>query len=226
MNTRDYKSFAPNSYYHVYNRGNGKDSIFKDDEDYLFFLSRLEENLFPSRRLEDRLQGKRLSAKTHTLYERKTLPDESFELVCYCLMPNHYHLLIKQTGDVSVAKLISKVCTGYSKYFNKKYSRVGHLFQDKFKAAKIDENDYIRWLSAYIHQNPHTAHLVRNLKEYPWSSYKEYMHPQAQGLCKTDIILGQFTNPSAYNQFLKESAEIIAEKKAAETSAGASIFLD
>ena len=149
MNTRDYKKFAPGSYYHVFNRGNGKQNIFRNEEDYWFFLSRLEENLFPSRTTpspEDGLQGK--NKKSNTPYERKVLPDESFDLLCYCLMPNHYHFLIRQNADVSIAKLISKVCTGYSKYFNKKYGRVGHLFQDKFKAVLVEDNDYLRWLSA------------------------------------------------------------------------------
>lgn len=222
MNTRDYKNFAPGAYYHVFNRGNGKQDIFHDAEDYRFFLLRLEENLFPSRAsaLEDRLQGR--SKKTHTPYERKLLPESSFELVSYCLMPNHYHLLIKQNGDISVAKLIAKVCTGYSKYFNKKYGRVGHLFQDKFKATLIDDNEYLRWLSAYIHQNPQTAKLVKELEKYPWSSYKEYMSPYNNGLCKPQIVLEQFASSAAYRKFLRESGETIAQKKAQDES----LFLD
>ena len=148
-------------------------NIFKDDQDYRVFISRLTENLFPNRKtisLEGRLQG-----KSHTPYLRKLLPDGVFSLVAYCLMPNHFHLLLKQNTELPLSKLILKVCSSYSKYFNKKYERVGALFQDRFKTECVDKNEYLLWLSSYIHLNPRIANLVKSDLDWKWSSYPEYL---------------------------------------------------
>lgn len=117
MKNRDYKQFGAGEYYHVYNRGNGKQNIFLDNDDFSFFLWRLRQNLFPS--AED--GGRRVQ-----------LPADSFSLISYCLMPNHFHFLIKQNSDIPTSKLLLKICTSYSIYFNKKYNRFGHVFQDQF----------------------------------------------------------------------------------------------
>ena len=218
MNNRDYKEFAPGSYYHVFNRGNGKQNIFLDNGDYEFFLLRLRENLFPkfSIPLKTAIKGIEGRNKSHTSYVRKLLPEDSFDLVSYCLMPNHYHFLIKQNSDISIAKLISKICTSYSKIFNKKNENVGHVFQDKFRAVLVDSNEYLVWLSAYIHNNPKTAGLVKSLLDYPWSSYHDYMGNRQDSLCKKDIILSQFKKISDYKKFVDEASELILEKKELE----------
>ena len=213
MNKRDYKQFVPGTYYHVYNRGNGKQNIFLDDEDFNFFLFRLKENLFPdfARQIIKNKDNK--DGLCNGAYRRAILPDDSFDLVCYCLMPNHYHFLIKQNGDISIGKLISKVCTSYSKYFNKKYTHVGHLFQDKFLAVPVETNEYLLWLSIYIHNNPKTARLVKNLLDYKWSSYLDYAGKQKNGLCKMDIIMSQFKNTSDYIKAVNEASEFIMKRK-------------
>ncbi|MEK9209095.1 MAG: transposase, partial [Patescibacteria group bacterium] len=114
MLTRDYKSSAPGEYYHAYNRGNAKEPVFLDDDDYRFFLLRLDQNLSSD-----------IAVNRHF----RPLPPNSFSLISYCLMPNHFHLLLRQDRDIPTSKLIGKICTSYSMYFNKKYGRVGHVFQ-------------------------------------------------------------------------------------------------
>ena len=121
MNNRDYKEFAKNEIYHVYNRGVGKMNIFKDEEDFKVFLFRLKENLFP-----EIMKRKDLPKSA---YRRKTLPPNSFDLISYCLMPNHFHLLIKQNSDISISALILKLCGGFSKYFNKNIIVLVHFFK-------------------------------------------------------------------------------------------------
>ena len=106
-NNRDYKNFLSGNYYHLYNRGNNKQHIFIDDEDKKVFLFFLAEGVFPGRN------------KTKTKRPRRLLPPGSFDVHAYCIMPNHYHLLVKQHADISIARLIQKVCTSYVKYFNK-----------------------------------------------------------------------------------------------------------
>jgi len=85
-----------------------------------------------------------------------------FKIHAFCLMPNHFHLLIEQIGDTSISKLISQICTSYSMFINKKYKRVGHVFQDKFKAVLIENNPQLMWTSAYIHMNPVKDKIVKH----------------------------------------------------------------
>lgn len=202
MKTRDYKQFAIGEHYHVYNRGVGKIDIFKDEEDYSNFIKRLKLVLG-----EAELPSKGRSIQI------KPLAKGAFSLVSFCLMPNHYHFLIRQNSEISITKLIAKVCTSYAMYFNKKYNRVGTLFQDAFKSINIDGNSYLLWLSAYIHQNPATAGLVWDLRKWKWSSYPEYVELTAGEFCQKEIILGQYIkNSGTYQKFVETSFDEIRRK--------------
>lgn len=207
MRYRDYKTFAQGNYYHVFNRGNGKDDIFLEPQDYGIFTHRLSENFFPEN--EKPKEQTSLDLK----YQRKKLPTGAFSLICYCLMPNHFHFLIRQNGDVKISKLIQKLCTGYAIYFQKKYDRTGHLFQGAFKAIPIENESYLTWLSAYIHQNPAVAGIAENLDNYPYSSYPEYIHKRQSGLCATDVILEKFKSSDDYKKFVDDSGPLIAQRK-------------
>jgi REP element-mobilizing transposase RayT len=214
MKNRDDKIFAPNNYYHIYNRGNGRMVIFKDDEDRKFFILRLRENLFPKPQEGSPLGGASIAAEAaHTPYLRKSLPPEAFCLICYCLMPNHLHLLIKQNGIILISKLIAKVCTGYSMYFNKKYKTVGHVFQDCFKSVLIGDDSQLLWTSAYIHNNPKTAGLVSELKDYRWSSYLDYAGLRQGNLCNKNFILDMAGGQEAYKKFVEDAFVQIKEQK-------------
>ncbi len=211
MNNRDYKPFAPGEYYHVYNRGNNKAAIFRDAEDYKLFLRRLSEALYPDRTLE-RVNGAHLQRN-----QRKPLPANTFSLVAYCLMPNHFHFLLRQNTDLAVSVLVSKVCGSYSKLFNKKYKRVGSLFQDQFKAVHVDDDTYLKWLSTYIHQNPTAARLAKRPEDYPYSSYKEYVSAAGENLCDKTIVLGQFKHLADYKQFVSDGLEQIQTRQDLKT---------
>ncbi len=218
MKYRDYKEFAPGGFYHIFNRGNGKMNIFRDEEDFKLFILRLEENLFPSKKdgsAEDRLlQKRREQQKYPNRYVRIELPANAFSIISYCLMPNHFHILIQQNSDVSISKLMLKVTTSFSKYFNKKYNNVGPVFQGCFKAINVDNEEYLLWLSAYIHQNPAVAGIVRNLNDYRYSSYLDYVGLNNTRICDTSLLLEMFENKkSDYEEFVKTSFELIKEKK-------------
>lgn len=200
MNTRDYKPVGIGEYYHIYNRGNIKADIFIDDEDYKFFLLRLKQNLFP---LDEKDRKNRI----------QILPADSFTLISYCLMPNHFHFLIRQNSELAPSKLILKVCTSYSKYFNKKYERVGHLFQDRFRQILIDDNKYLTWLAAYIHLNPKTAGLSETPSQYQWSSYSEYLGLAGTNICDKTLIGNQFKNIDEFFEFTESAYEIIKTRK-------------
>ena len=127
----------------------------------------------------------------------------AFSILSYCLMPNHFHLAVRQETDIPIGKLILKVCTSYSMYFNRKYAHVGHVFQDQFKAVPITSDEQLLWLSFYIHNNPKKDGLVKRAQDWPYSSYGEYV---GKGdLCETDVILGRYTSPARYHEEFSES---------------------
>ncbi len=187
--------------------------IYRDVQDYRNFVKRFKLTLGVQRRPLQRAPLNDLN--DHDL-RIQPLPEEAFSIVCYCLMPNHFHFLIRQNADVSISKLINKVFTSYVRYFNKKYDRVGYLLQDRFKAVLIDNDEYLLWLSAYIHQNPKVAGLVKDLRNYRWSSYPEYIGHISQESslpCDKEIILDQFKSTGDYVNFVNESYEPIKSGK-------------
>lgn len=187
MRNRDYKFFRADCYYHIYNRGNNKEPIFLDDQDYISFLKRCKMvlGLMP---IPD--MGKRGALRI------RPLSPNDFAILAYCLMPNHFHLLIKQNTEVSIGMLINKVCTSYASYFNKKYSHIGNVFQDTFKAKIVENDSYLKYLSAYIHNNP------PNPQNYVYSSYPEYRGVRNGNLCRTEKILGLFDSRKEYINFV------------------------
>jgi putative transposase len=118
MNNRDYKKFASGSIFHIYNRGNNKEKIFLDNQDYSAFLFRLGLCLGVT---EKELNMEKLTAMPYSRIRITDTNKNNFKLHSFCLMPNHFHFLIEQIGDVPVSKLISKLCTSYAKYINKKH---------------------------------------------------------------------------------------------------------
>lgn len=209
MGTRDYKNFAQDEIYHLYNRGVNKRKIFRNKEDYQFFMDRLSENLFP--------HMEKVATKST---RRKFLPAGCFDLICFCLMPNHFHLVLRQNTEVPLSVLVHKVLTGYVKYFNKKYNRVGGLFQDQVKSVHVETNEQLMWLSGYVHSNPSVAKLVRYDKEYQWSSYGAYMQYLKKNdnktyphICKSDIILDQCKSKKEYESIVNDARSAIIKKK-------------
>ncbi len=172
VNNRDYKNFASGQIYHIYNRGNNKENIFFDEQDYKAFLFRLGLCLGFN---EKELNTEKLLAMPYSRIRITDANQGDFTLHSFCLMPNHFHLLIEQVGNKSVSKLVLKLCTSYSKYINKKYSKVGHIFQDTFKAVLINSNEQLMWIFEYIHNNPVKDNLVKHPSEYTWSSYNDFV---------------------------------------------------
>ncbi len=191
MNNRDYKEFAKGSIAHVYNRGNNKGKIFFDDQDYKAFLFRLALALGFEQK---KLVSENLLSMPYSRIRINSEGKGKFKVNAFCLMPNHFHLLIEQCSDVPISKLISKVCASYSKYINNKYGRVGHTFQDCFKAVLIENNPQLMWSSAYIHMNPVKDRLVKHPSEYLWSSFNDYAEKRNLPIINKELLLGTFGN--------------------------------
>jgi len=197
------KDYAPDSYYHVYNRGVAKQDIFLDEQDYKTFLSYLKLYLTPID-----LQGQSLKASPSRQLKNYF---QELKLLAYCLMPNHFHLFVFQKEDNSMADFLRSLGTKYSMYFNKKYKRVGHVFQGRYKAVMvINENQFI-YLSKYIHRNPLDIMPTGTVLEgYKYSSYQNYLGKFNQAWVDKSEILSSFSKLSpeeSYQQFVEEIDE-------------------
>lgn len=186
--------------YHVFNRGSDQRDLFLHPKDYLRFVRTLFYYQFSNPKIKLSLFNKNHINTLPQIYD-STLID----MLCYCLMPNHFHLLIKQTQNSGISTFLSQLTNSYTKYFNAKYKRSGPLFQGTFKAVRIETNEQLIHVSRYIHINPVVARIVRNLEDYKWSSYQEYKAHEF--LCKTAGILKFFHSRNSYLEFLNNHAE-------------------
>lgn len=188
------KIYIKDGYYHVYNRGVEKRVIFQDEQDYKVFLSYLKEYLSPP-------------PDPKTLVRNFTLKDQVFkgmphiprnyhkeiELLAFCLMPNHFHFLIKQLNEIAMKDFIHSLQLRYSMYFNKKYKRVGSLFQGRYKAVMILDDPYLLHLTRYIHLNP--SEYTQDLAN-AYSSYGDYLGLRKTSWLKPEFILKFFNQAS------------------------------
>ncbi len=203
------KEYEAGGYYHLYNRGVNKRLIFKDQKDYSSFLSYLQFYLTPPASL--RGVSSQVQIPTSPSKQLKNYATE-IELLAYCLMPNHFHLMLKQNSDHGIDHFMRSLTTKYVRYFNTRYKRVGHLFQDTYKAVHVTSEDQFTYLTKYIHRNPLSLPTCeespRRLSSYKYSSYGNYLKLFDQNWISTKDILSYFskTNPHlSYQNFVEES---------------------
>ncbi|MBI2056226.1 MAG: transposase [Candidatus Sungbacteria bacterium] len=179
-------SFADDHIYHIYNRGVEKRDIFLSEKDYLRFILNLYEFNSKAPALNLGYQFNRTPIEVRLQYPRKEV---LVEILAFCLMPNHYHLMVRQVIDQGITLFMRKLGTGYTNYFNTNYNRVGPLFQGKFKAILLEDEAHFIHLPHYIHLNPLDLtmpewrnHNVTDfdkatmlLKNYRWSSLLDYI---------------------------------------------------
>jgi REP element-mobilizing transposase RayT len=158
---RSTTTFESCEYYHVWTHANGAENIFREDENYLFFLSR------------------------YTFYLAPVV-----KTFAYCLMPNHIHLLIqvKENPNISVSKAFSNLLNSYSQSFNKKYDRKGSLFISNLKRKKIDSDSYLTRCITYIHQNPSHHGFVEDFTKWKHSSWKAFFSESQTNLEREKVL--------------------------------------
>ncbi len=206
-------SFVFGEYYHIYNRGNSKQKIFHEKEDYLYFIKLLY--------ILNQKNKKQLRDYTHDVFISRENCDPLVAIGAYVLMPNHFHILITPTEDGSVSKFMQKISTGYVMYYNQKYKRSGSLFEGKFKSQHANNDRYLKYLFSYIHLNPLKL-IDKNWKEkgiknaqkafeflnnYTYSSYSDYVNESNRPEC---IILNKKAFPAYFPNskiFRKEIVE-------------------
>lgn len=165
------RNYGEGQYYHVYNRGANKSDIFRDEDDYLYLLHLLK--IYLSNEESKDEQGR----------PRKNF-SQQVELVAYCLIPNHLHMLFYLREREGITALMRSVMTVYSMYFNKKYRHSGTVFESTFLASSVSSNEYLWHVSRYIHLNP--IDIGQNYRQYPYSSigyflgskYAKWLHPE------------------------------------------------
>ena len=197
----------PNAFYHITSRGNERRAIFRSKSDYERFLGYFES------------ATERYGAGIH----------------CFCLMPNHYHLLL-ETPRANLWRILHHLNTSYTNYFNTKMKRVGHLFQGRYRAILVEKDTYALELSRYIHLNPVRAHIVKEPSQYTWSSYSAYVKGERRwGWLEKEFILGQLSSNGRearrrYQGFVREgmvrSLEDPLRKVVASTLLGTERFIE
>lgn len=132
------------------------------------------------------------------------------EIIAFCLMPNHFHFLLKQITDGGISKFIGNFTNSYTRYFNTKNKREGALFRGKFKAVRIESDEQLLHVSRYIHLNPYSSYVIKTLGElenYSYSSLPEYLQKLPNNFCQKEIILDQFKNINSYKNFVFDQAD-------------------
>ena len=169
-------NFAPGHYYHLYNRGNDRQTIFFERENYLHFLRQF----------------------------RRYLVEDTLDVLAYCLMPNHYHFLVRLRSP-HLSQQMQAFSLSYTKAINRRYERCGSLFQGRFRAIEVDSDGYLLHLTRYIHLNPVKAGFVKCPEDWEFSSYREYIDLRQGTLPKLEAIRQEVGTADAYRAFVAAS---------------------
>src|SRR3989344_8274671 len=185
---------APDEIYHIYNRGVMKRNIFIDRRDWVRFLFIIlyfqsSETIYNiSDYVTNYLRHSMFSVRKSRI--NKITDNRLVKLHAFILLPNHFHLLLEETEEGGISKYMQRISNAYTKYFNTKYKESGHLFQNRFRAVHIEDNEQLLYTSAYIHLNCRDNKKWRGKEDnYFWSSYQDYVnHNRWSNLLNTELI--------------------------------------
>ncbi|MFZ2303461.1 MAG: transposase [Minisyncoccia bacterium] len=213
-------SFANGEFYHVYNRGTDKRTVFSDESDVDRFMQSMEEfntvepigSIFENSFKKQKPGNPTSKSKSEKVKEKRLV-----NFVAYCLNPNHYHFILEQLVDDGVSMFMKRLGGGYTKYFNEKHKRSGVLFQGKYKAVHIDSNEYLLHSSAYVNLNDRVHQLGNPTSKLVKSrtSWGEYIGEAESNFCNKDIILEQYKNIREYKKFALSTLNDILNRRAA-----------
>ena len=194
-------------FYHVFNKGITSQSIFTNKSDY----QRGEDSLLYYKHINPPVKYSRLFSlhqddRNDLLNQLEKEKQNLVDLICYCFLSNHFHLLLKQLVDNGISQYLSNFTNSYTRYFNTRYERSGPIFQGKFKAVHIESNEQLLHISRYIHLNPYSSSIVSSieqLKAYPYSSLAKLSTSKVE----SSLITDQFENINEYYKFVIDNAD-------------------
>jgi len=230
--------FVNDEIYHIYNRGVDKRKIFLEEKDYFRFINDLfefnneESSLHPYYRFPNYRFFNSGEQQIETAINKRKKPRKLLvEILAWCLMDNHYHLLIKQRKDKGIVNFMQKIGTGYTMYFNQKWERSGVLFESKFKAILIRDENHFFYLPFYIHANPldfiepdwrdgklnNYQKAINYLESYRYSSYLDCIGKKNfPSVCQMDFLLEIFENRDNYKKQFEKWLKEMDEKRLKE----------
>jgi putative transposase len=170
------EQFTQDSYYHIYNHASYNMNLFNDDMDYQRYFELI----------------------------KRYLDNKNFDISSFCLMPNHFHFLLKQNIAIPVYEPFIQICYQYSRYYNNKYDHKGTIFASKLQHIHVDKDNYILWLCAYIHLNPIKAGLCKSIEDWNWSNFLEWVQQRNLFTYDSSIRDANFTSPKSYIKYLSE----------------------
>ena len=165
---------AAGHFYHVYNRGCNRENIFANDDNYRYLLRQA----------------------------KKFLPKSSVSVIVYCLMPNHYHFLLRSDTNNAISRFIQHLFNSYTQAFNRQQGRNGTLFEGRVQSIRVDDETYLIHLCRYIHLNPVIAGLVSHPEEWQYSNYLEWIGKRDGTLIDRDLVRAYIAKPSDYEEFI------------------------
>jgi len=184
--------FATGEFYHIFNRGVDRRKIFLRQGHYARFVATTKRLMKTGSATAGKLRlGKQTPLK------------KKLDIICYCLMPNHYHFLVRQTKESGLTEFMHKLDTSYTKYFNVVGKRTGRLFEYTFKAIRVENDEQLLHLSRYIHLNPLIGNITTDLRGYSWSSYPDYVGLVENGFCLKDEIFGFYPKKRALKDYIR-----------------------
>jgi putative transposase len=206
------EQFSTGEYYHIYNRGTEKRNIFLEDSDFSRFLTCMTE--FNCEKPIGSLYEKYLKQKKNggsaSILEAE--PPQVVKFICYSLLPNHYHFILKQICEGGIQKFMQKIGTAYTMYFNKKYKRSGILFQGKFKASHIKSTPRLLQLSVYVNCNSE-IHGIEKADIYKWNSYNSFINREINSFCNNSVVLDNFSEFNSYKNYAIVNVREMIQKK-------------
>jgi len=207
--------------YHIYNRGVDKRNIFVGYKNFVRFIRSMREfnnvnpigSLYEKKFREYKKEGKDIANPLWVSDIPLDSPNKPLvEFIGYCLLNNHYHFLLKQLVDGGISEFMRRLGIGYTNYFNKKYNRSGALFQGKFKIIGVGSYSHLLKLAVYVNCNSE-VHKISLAKNWPWSSFLDYMGKRKGNLCNRRIIMNEFNNSIEFKNFcLQVLPDIISIK--------------
>jgi len=194
--------------YHIYNRGVEKRKIFLDSDYYFRFISLLKHSLsynYPYSLVVRSLKEAKSKGRRQEIFQRLETKkiEPPVEVISFCLMPNHYHLTLKQLVEDGISAFMHRIGTAYTKYFNILQDRSGRLFENTFKAVLVESEEQLIHLTRYHHINPHSLDLTpKEIVNYPWSSLSTYLGKKKHSFINPEMVLSTFKDSESYLDFV------------------------